>query len=399
MLPRFRPAAAAAAAAVRTAVGTAPAVQSSSRAARSRGRGRVGPSSAAPCRPVNSPSSSSSRIGGGGGSRRRATRGAASQPAAAGGGAAGGAGCGVHAPGAAATLAPHQPAGRGVRRGCWRARAAVRALQPSGCASARGRSTWPGLASGREWQPAGSSSSRQAGMLAGLHGWPPRLQCGAVQYGTCTRALTPAVLKFAARFVEGPPPAALRAHAESELPAQRWRHVGGLPPPLWQHAPPLGEVRARLAALLAGRILVGHHLSKDLAALALAHPASDVRDTLRYRQAAVRALLCGTVVGAPALCLAPCAAPALHAMCPSSSVPAAHSAARGAARRLAWQCRELQGRRGAGRKLRQLSAEKLGRDIQRSGRRHSPRRAGLSSVPWCSAGFRPAMGRWHLVQQ
>lgn len=104
---------------------------------------------------------------------------------------------------------------------------------------------------------------------------------------------------------------------ESELPAQRWRHVGGLPPPLWQHAPPLGEVRARLAALLAGRILVGHHLSKDLAALALAHPASDVRDTLRYR--------------------------------------------------------ELQGRRGAGRKLRQLSAEKLGRDIQRSGRRHSPR--------------------------
>ncbi|KAI7839350.1 hypothetical protein COHA_006876 [Chlorella ohadii] len=33
----------------------------------------------------------------------------------------------------------------------------------------------------------------------------------------------------------------------------------------------------------------------------------------------------------------------------------------------------MQGRRGAGRKLRDLSAEKLGRRIQLSGRRHSPR--------------------------
>ncbi|KAI3438838.1 hypothetical protein D9Q98_001255 [Chlorella vulgaris] len=97
---------------------------------------------------------------------------------------------------------------------------------------------------------------------------------------------------------------------------QQWRHVGGLPPALWRVASPLGEVRQRLAALLQGRILVGHHLSKDLGALQLHHPWADQRDTLRYRQ--------------------------------------------------------LQGRRGAGRKLRQLSAEKLGREIQRT-KRHSPR--------------------------
>lgn len=43
--------------------------------------------------------------------------------------------------------------------------------------------------------------------------------------------------------------------------------------------------------------------------------------------------------------------------------------------RLCSCCREMQGRRGSGRKLRDLSAEKLGRSIQRSGRRHSPRQA------------------------
>lgn len=47
-------------------------------------------------------------------------------------------------------------------------------------------------------------------------------------------------------------------------------------------------------------------------------------------------------------------------------------------------CREMQGRRGAGRKLRDLSAEKLGRRIQLSGRRHSPRRVGScrGGVAW-----------------
>lgn len=36
-------------------------------------------------------------------------------------------------------------------------------------------------------------------------------------------------------------------------------------------------------------------------------------------------------------------------------------------------CSELQGRRGSGRKLADLSAERLGRRIQAPGRRHSPR--------------------------
>ncbi len=74
--------------------------------------------------------------------------------------------------------------------------------------------------------------------------------------------------------------------AAGQLPEQqrrRWRHVGGAPPALWQHAAPLSEVRQRLAALLQGRILVGHHLRKDLAALALSHPAEATRDTLQYR--------------------------------------------------------------------------------------------------------------------
>lgn len=114
-----------------------------------------------------------------------------------------------------------------------------------------------------------------------------------------------------------PPPTA------EELQGQRWKHEGGAHPALWRYAPPLADVRARLAALLRGRVLVGHHLAKDLAALALQHPQQDQRDTLRYRQ--------------------------------------------------------LQGRRGAGRRLKRLSAEKLGREIQR-GRRHSPRCAPQGTV-------------------
>lgn len=105
-----------------------------------------------------------------------------------------------------------------------------------------------------------------------------------------------------------------------QLPEQhrrRWRHVGGAPPALWRHAPSLAEVRRQLEALLQGRILVGHHLRKDLSALALSHPAEATRDTLQYR--------------------------------------------------------ELQGRRGSGRRLADLSAERLGRRIQAPGRRHSPR--------------------------
>jgi RNA exonuclease 4 len=47
-------------------------------------------------------------------------------------------------------------------------------------------------------------------------------------------------------------------------------------------APPLEEVQRRVAALVAGRVLVGHSLSGDLKALLLSHPRKLVRDTARY---------------------------------------------------------------------------------------------------------------------
>ncbi|KAG8689715.1 3'-5' exonuclease [Ceratobasidium sp. 394] len=50
------------------------------------------------------------------------------------------------------------------------------------------------------------------------------------------------------------------------------------------HAKPFGEIQSRVAELLApaDRILVGHALSNDLAALLLTHPASRTRDTQLY---------------------------------------------------------------------------------------------------------------------
>lgn len=47
-------------------------------------------------------------------------------------------------------------------------------------------------------------------------------------------------------------------------------------------APPLAEVQARVAALLSGRLLVGHGLRNDLKALLLSHPRGSTRDTARY---------------------------------------------------------------------------------------------------------------------
>jgi RNA exonuclease 4 len=47
-------------------------------------------------------------------------------------------------------------------------------------------------------------------------------------------------------------------------------------------APALEEVQRRVAALVAGRVLVGHSLSGDLKALLLSHPRKLVRDTARY---------------------------------------------------------------------------------------------------------------------
>ena len=148
--------------------------------------------------------------------------------------------------------------------------------------------------------------------------------------------------------------------AEGELQHARWRHVGGQPPDAWRRAPPLSEVRRQLAALLQGRILVGHHLRKDLAALGLSHPADATRDTLQYRS--VPACL----PGGHCLPAVP-SGPHMHLRTPPH-VPTLLRARPP----LVCHHREMQGRRGAGRKLRDLSAEKLGRTIQPAGQRHSP---------------------------
>lgn len=70
---------------------------------------------------------------------------------------------------------------------------------------------------------------------------------------------------------------------EGELAQARWEHKGGHHPALWHGAAPIAEIRSQLAGLLEGRILVGHHLRKDLGALGLSHPESATRDTLQYR--------------------------------------------------------------------------------------------------------------------
>lgn len=58
--------------------------------------------------------------------------------------------------------------------------------------------------------------------------------------------------------------------------------VSGVLPQHLQHAPPLAEVQARVARMLAGRVLVGHALENDLQALLLSHPRRDTRDTATY---------------------------------------------------------------------------------------------------------------------
>ncbi|KAG8726035.1 3'-5' exonuclease, partial [Ceratobasidium sp. 428] len=58
----------------------------------------------------------------------------------------------------------------------------------------------------------------------------------------------------------------------------------GIRPEDMINAKSFGEIQARVAELLApaDRILVGHALSNDLAALLLTHPASRTRDTQLY---------------------------------------------------------------------------------------------------------------------
>ena len=60
-------------------------------------------------------------------------------------------------------------------------------------------------------------------------------------------------------------------------------HVSGCTAALLRDAPPLAAVQAQVAALLRGKVLVGHGLKNDLRALLLSHPSSQVRDTALHR--------------------------------------------------------------------------------------------------------------------
>ncbi|KAL8783637.1 MAG: hypothetical protein Q9213_004497 [Squamulea squamosa] len=65
--------------------------------------------------------------------------------------------------------------------------------------------------------------------------------------------------------------------------------VSGITPKLLQEARTFETVQADVAALLQGKILIGHAVKNDLEALLLGHPKRDIRDTSRhptYRQLA-----------------------------------------------------------------------------------------------------------------
>ncbi|KAI0380407.1 ribonuclease H-like domain-containing protein [Hypomontagnella monticulosa] len=62
-----------------------------------------------------------------------------------------------------------------------------------------------------------------------------------------------------------------------------WRTaITGITPRVLATARPFDEVQAAVAELLKGRIIVGHDIRHDLAALQLSHPSSDIRDTSRF---------------------------------------------------------------------------------------------------------------------
>ncbi|KAK8231368.1 ribonuclease H-like domain-containing protein [Phyllosticta capitalensis] len=68
-----------------------------------------------------------------------------------------------------------------------------------------------------------------------------------------------------------------------QLPVTDYRtHVSGITPTNLRSGRPFAEVQRAIAALLAGRILVGHALKHDMGVLQLSHPRRDIRDTARH---------------------------------------------------------------------------------------------------------------------
>jgi RNA exonuclease 4 len=59
-------------------------------------------------------------------------------------------------------------------------------------------------------------------------------------------------------------------------------HVSGISPKHMKVARPLKEVQADVVKILEDRVVIGHSIKHDLAALMLSHPLRDVRDTSRH---------------------------------------------------------------------------------------------------------------------
>jgi RNA exonuclease 4 len=69
--------------------------------------------------------------------------------------------------------------------------------------------------------------------------------------------------------------------------------VSGITPAHLKSAEPLKDVQRDVAALLHGRVLVGHGLENDMKALLLSHPASMTRDTAKFQTLCWRAGVSG----------------------------------------------------------------------------------------------------------
>jgi DNA polymerase III epsilon subunit-like protein len=69
-------------------------------------------------------------------------------------------------------------------------------------------------------------------------------------------------------------------HIAQVPPGACW--FGGVPPAAWAAAPALPEVVGQLQQLCGGRLLLGHGLAKDMAALGMRHPQHLLFDTMTH---------------------------------------------------------------------------------------------------------------------